>query len=372
MPAIVTRSLVVGIALAVSPVAAQQPAPATFTVSSPATLLLGGLKRDLDAEFRSAGAYLNGVRLSDGRVAVIDMDRVRYFASDGREVAVAGREGAGPGEFRYLTTVCRSRGDTIVVWDDRNKRAGVLTGTGRFVRNIQLNLDFPSDGACSSTGGILLTGIGPGPGMVRRVVGTGRMIGTDSVEIGRPFTFDPGSMDATGRVPSVMLVDSTIYLAEGLRPVIGVMMLDGRRIGDIPIWRSPPRISNRDYDRLVERMVPDQPRAAAIRKQLRERRTATRWPAYGRVLADPEGCLWIEERAVIPGGDYESTGRWAGITRDGWFVGFLRLDRPMDGRTIELLRVDRGEAVLRERDTDGVVHLAFRAVKDTRGVGPPC
>ncbi len=352
-------------------VAAQQH-PVTFTVSSRPVLLLGGLKSDVNAEFRSGGAYLNGMRLSDGRVVVIDTDRVRYFAADGRELPSVGREGGGPGEFRLLTTICRTRGDTVVVWDDRGKRVGILTGSGRFVRHLSLTLDYPADGACSLSGGILLTGIGPDSGMVRRMVGTGRVVETDSTSIGSSFTFNPGSMDAVGRAPSVLIVDSTLYLAEAVRPVIEVMTVDGRRIADIPIWRSPARISDRDYDRLVAKMIPDQPNTAAIRRQLKARRSATHWPAYGRVLADPEGCLWVEEWGLNSDRQYRPSGRWAGISRDGRMTGFLHLDQPGEGSPVHLLRIDRSEAVLRESDADGVPYLAFRDIKSVEGARPPC
>jgi len=63
--------------------------------------------------------------------------QIRVFDGDGRSVAVAGRQGGGPGEFRSINGMSRFRGDSILVFDLRSQRFSVLTPRGAFVRSFQ-------------------------------------------------------------------------------------------------------------------------------------------------------------------------------------------------------------------------------------------
>ncbi|MGV3711090.1 MAG: hypothetical protein ACO1Q7_19870 [Gemmatimonas sp.] len=43
---------------------------------------------------------------------------MQTFDARGSRLATAGRSGGGPGEFRAVTSACRTRGDTVLVSDD--------------------------------------------------------------------------------------------------------------------------------------------------------------------------------------------------------------------------------------------------------------
>ncbi len=333
-----------------------------FVITPSSGTVVGGLQRDAELEFRSPGAYVNAVRLSTGGIAVIDWDRVHFLDVDGKPIRMVGRSGSGPGEYQYLTSICRLRGDTIVLWDDGGRRAGILTGDGEFVRHIPLVLESPSGGSCSEDGGILLTGVEPGTDGVRGFVGTGRTVRSDGEQLGESFAFNPGSLDAVSREPSLARVDSLVYLAEGIRPEVTLIEAAGKPTRSIRVGNAPKRISDREYERLADRMIPNQRQAATLRARMKALRTATHWPAYGRMLVDPAGCIWIEERVVTTGLGTRPSGRWLGFTTSGSLLGFLQLPASSTSR-VELLRIDRGEAILRDRDSDGVVRLTFAQIR---------
>lgn len=72
-----------------------------------------------------------------GRVVAIDQDdkRVVLFDSTGRQLASAGRNGAGPGEFRCPTAPYVLTADSIAIWDACLRRISVFTPTLKFVRS---------------------------------------------------------------------------------------------------------------------------------------------------------------------------------------------------------------------------------------------
>ena len=332
-----------------------------FVLATRPTLILGGLNDDPEREFRAPGSYVSAVRLHDGHLAVIDRDRILFFASNGRLLRSVGRSGNGPGEYRYLTSICRLRGDTLVVWDDGARRLGVLTADDGFVRHISLDGASAGTSSCGSDGRILVLGLVQDPSSPRGVVGSGHLIHSDGSPVGQPFRYDPGSMDAAARTPSVVAADDRTYVGVAERFEIREMLSNGS-VRLIRTPDTPPPLSDRDYDRLLARMVPDQPRAKEMRARLKERRTAARWPAYGRMLADPTGCLWVQQR--VPGlADRPRPDRWFAFNKAGRLLGFLEIPGASSGsgRT-ELIRIESGEAQLRDRDEDGAVRLAFRRV----------
>lgn len=144
---------------------ARRSAPIAFTLAAKPTLDLGGLKASPDDEISPNGGYLNGVRLSDGRWAVIDESRIRFFNSAGRQLAVVGRKGGGPGEFQQITGICRTRGDTLVVNDAINGRVTIVAPNARIVRSAAVgSADLPWGGGCFDDGTFVLVTAAPSVG----------------------------------------------------------------------------------------------------------------------------------------------------------------------------------------------------------------
>jgi hypothetical protein len=79
-------------------------------------------------------------RLADGRIVVADggSRQIRFFDAAGVFLSASGRRGAGPGEYRSVSQLVVTAGDTLHVFDDGLKRISVLDGVGRLVRTVRV------------------------------------------------------------------------------------------------------------------------------------------------------------------------------------------------------------------------------------------
>ena len=107
-------------------------APVAFTLGAKPNVDIGGLDSDPDKELSTHNGYPRAIRLTDGRVAVIDRTRVQYFGKDGKRLRITGREGGGPGEFTNIVGLCRTHGDTVLASDGLDRRITVMSETGEY------------------------------------------------------------------------------------------------------------------------------------------------------------------------------------------------------------------------------------------------
>jgi len=85
------------------------------------------------------GRIAGVVRLSDGRIVVADAlaSEIRFFAADGTFLEQTGRDGSGPGEYRYFSALHRLPGDSLLAIDNEGGRLTVLDPTGRYIRTFR-------------------------------------------------------------------------------------------------------------------------------------------------------------------------------------------------------------------------------------------
>jgi len=67
-----------------------------------ASVVLGGLRDDLQEEFLSRSPWMTAVRLSDRRIVASDGNHLKFYDPHGNFLGLVGREGSGPGEFRSI------------------------------------------------------------------------------------------------------------------------------------------------------------------------------------------------------------------------------------------------------------------------------
>jgi hypothetical protein len=74
-------------------------------------------------------------RLSDGRIVVANTGtrELRYYDAQGSHLASVGRDGEGPGEFRWIGPIFRLPGDSILAHDSNLDRISLFDPDGRFV-----------------------------------------------------------------------------------------------------------------------------------------------------------------------------------------------------------------------------------------------
>ncbi|MEP6833892.1 MAG: hypothetical protein ABJB74_10875 [Gemmatimonas sp.] len=103
-----------------------------FTLGATPNVDIGGLEDDPDKEFLRNSSIPQLTRLSDGRVAVADKNRIQFFDNLGKRLRIAGRSGGGPGEFQGIAGLCRIHGDTVLASDFQNRRFSVLDQKGEY------------------------------------------------------------------------------------------------------------------------------------------------------------------------------------------------------------------------------------------------
>lgn len=146
----------------------------------------------------SRGRYLVG----DGRY----VSQLLEFAATGRFVAVRGRPGDQPGEFRGLRALYRWRGDSILAFDRTLGRLHVLSPDLRVARSIPFDEASVGDPALLDDGRLLAWELGPAGSRTRLLSvdgGTGRTVDSARATFGAaPRLFAPafGGGFWTGRM----------------------------------------------------------------------------------------------------------------------------------------------------------------------------
>lgn len=88
---------------------------------------------------------IGAARLSDGRLVIANRgtNDLRYYDARGKHLRTAGREGDGPGEFRFIDAI-GNVGDNVLVWDAFARRVSWFGGNGAFAGSTTLeSLDLP-------------------------------------------------------------------------------------------------------------------------------------------------------------------------------------------------------------------------------------
>lgn len=103
----------------------------TYELSESPVITIGGEDERQDyAIGRTVGAFW----LEDDRLVIADglSRQLRFYSGEGQLLRTAGGEGEGPGEFRRLHSISRTRGDSIVAWDAYLRRVTVFAPNGDF------------------------------------------------------------------------------------------------------------------------------------------------------------------------------------------------------------------------------------------------
>lgn len=136
-------------------------AAATWQIDTTPILAIGRENSDTAAPLGNAVA---AYAMPDGGVVVADMGytSIRYFDAQGTFVRQAGREGDGPGEFRYLGRMLRC-GDTLHAQELQRREVLVYSREGEFVRSVPLTgpdsrFNLPYQAACGPTGRLVANG----------------------------------------------------------------------------------------------------------------------------------------------------------------------------------------------------------------------
>lgn len=259
-------------------------------------------------------SVLDAVLLPDGGVAVLDAGAIelRIFDADGSLVALAGREGEGPGEFRHPFGV-EVIGDSIVVWDWRRRALLFWSTGGEFLdeRRAAHHVTF-HEGALLPDGSILVPDYGdgaverPSSGRHRAPARLVRYVGDDRQDLG-PYPYDEVIVDDGAVVGSPFASRSAstaggeplrIYVADDTNiPRVRRYDDEGVPLDTIELVDTREEVSNRRWETIVDSLIRYQPDPQGVRRALEELRP-DRGPAFEALRTDSEGRLWAISHSV--------------------------------------------------------------------------
>ena len=323
---------------------------------------------------QSLDRVYGGLVAPDGRILLANSGtaELRFFDPRGRFLFASGRRGSGPGEFQGINWMGLTRGDSILLYDMRQRRFSVLDGTGRFGRSFALP---PSVGAAQpagtlADGTILLAAQEPYDprvqvGVVRdrlvllRATATGEVTGPLASVPGAEWLLysHPSSYRATqlpfGRTGHVVAAGEHVVYASSDAAELSVYDRAGSLVRKIGFEAESRPLTGAEVSGYLDATITDAAEKAAIQGYMdsdAERRTA---PLISALRGDRAGNVWVQ---LFPPAGRDTT-KWVVVSPAGTRIGSLRLaatDLPLDMHASAVL--------VREWDADRVERVALRAL----------
>lgn len=341
-------------------------APVRFRLGDKPLFEVGGIESNPDEEFDHKQGYLRGVRLSNGGLAVIDVSRVHYFDASGKRIRIVGRMGQGPEEFQYLTSICRTRGDTLILNDSRNRRMSVLDGSGRILRTIlQGDNGSAPFNFCLDDGTFILqqlTGAVGGPRQNRVT-----RLRTDGTIVNVVGTFESLFDMVTMATASITASGNALHYGNPFTSEIREIDASGRLRRIIRTADQGDRITDAEAEQQMAMTIPTNVTAAERTARMDRMRALPRsrtWPVFRKFEVGSDGSIWVQ--------DYNTTRRspdaWTAIDSTGRIVGRLVFPPvPERARGPEVHSFGRDYIMLRRSDADGASSLAVYPLIKTDG-----
>lgn len=319
-----------------------------WTLSPQPTLTIGERETSAEYQFNQIGIVK---RLSNGRTLVTMGPDIRYYDAQGKYVAKAGGRGQGPGEFQYIQGLYVLPGDTLLVLNSRSKVW--LTGDGKYVRSVVMNLEPLNTGGWFSEGAALLpNGNMMGqqyqqetPEMLLKMkelhrpvlryaildFATGKLSplivagGIRQMQITNRNTaiqpFSPHARDAIGT--------DRVYVGDNDTTFVSMFTFDGKPLGRITVADRATPVTARDLEESrkasLEWAGNDAQRKTEFEAGWSVVPKPKRFPYWGKAIADATGDLWISDpsasaRAAVTWSVFDRAGRR--VARVAMPVGF--------------------------------------------------
>ncbi len=293
------------------------------------------------------------LRLSDGRIAVVDgsQQNIRYFDATGKLLMTIGGRGPEPGQFHALGWIGRGMADTLVAYDFVARRLTIFDGKGNFVRVAPL---LPADPealaeplATFTDGSVLFrltTSLNPFPGKVGQVVRDSAnylrfgLDGLPSASLGlypqseafgvqvraegppSPFPLPFGLVTAAALRADTMLIGTgTTFEVASVGP-------DGAPVGLLraPIERErvTPEVAKEYTAAAITRLKAgaqtlNTPLPNSLIEALEKAPFPAMKPAFGRMIVDETGALWLSAPLTPPA----AATSWTVFAPDGTWLG---------------------------------------------------
>lgn len=355
----VTRRDSAGVTIVDVRVPARMP---TVAIDPNPLAIIGGLRENPDEELNLQRGQAFVIRDRTGFV-VADGTRLFRVDSSGRLLKRLGGRGAGPGEFRMISGICRIAGDTIVALDTELRRASLFAPDGQYLRTV------PTPGmamrqACLADGSII-SHAGEVDMAASRDRGAPHVLVNSRTSRTTPIGELP--VQWTGlisRLPSVVGSIDRIYTADGTRMEYDIRSSSGKIITRVRTSLLPKPITKAQADARLKSMVPAQgaEMEARIRAFMTRQPTPSHWPMLGRLFVAPNRSVWATET--------DETGRidsWLYFAADGALRGRLTLPKDIVRQHVQMIGVGNDEVYIQYLDADDVPTVAVYRVRGPGG-----
>ena len=311
-------------------------APRTLTLGAP-FLKIGEPGTDVGKSFSGDG-YHGVIRLADGRIVVNDnvvemTDQrpvftpfVKYFSPAGQLLTlVSFAESTEP--VRYITSICRLPGDTILGNDTNGRGIVALNPDGSFGWRVEAPTEYRIFGGCLANGAMLAQ-----QAVDLRAMRTDPdphveyyLIGSDlKVRQGLGFfpyrRFLPIAHDTR-----VMAAGDRVVVADSRRAEYRVLDATGKVVR-IVRWADPLRpVTDADFETGIEKFNVAFPVGGQPKMPVRDSLTPSHWPSFGDARLDEAGRVWLMD------GRESGSKAWTIFAPDGKLVARFTPPEQADG-----------------------------------------
>lgn len=323
----------------------------------------GSLDDPEDQLFRVADA----VRLPDGRIAVANAgsNEIRIYGARGRLETSFGREGEGPGEFRWIGSLHVLSADSLAVFDRSHHRISTFSTGGELVEDVPVPQGDVPRGDVGSAREVTRLPDGRWVSVHERLPDdvdglwrkTARLVLRDPefdpirllaevpAEIWVSWTVDGRAMTRGAPFWPLLTLDAIgSCVVAGIGDEAGVRIIpasaDPRRL-DLDVDRRA--VTEAVFNGWIEDLASDVPaeQRGLVDRMMRDIPRPDSLPVVQKVVADPEGLLWIQRYEPPVGW----SSRWEVLDLDGAHVASVELPeayRVMDIGTDYLLGLRTG------------------------------
>jgi hypothetical protein len=319
---------------------------------------------DLNLDFR----YIGPMEVTpSGRLLVAPFELegdIRIFLPGGRFGGTIGRAGSGPGEFRFITAIWTLPGDSIAVNDSRLARVTIFGPDGRVARTVPGEATPLAGRLCCFNDLSYLVSEGYAVSLAREMPGPRDTVvwrlGKGGATPVRVLTLERGDAQLKvpttgrgwvmampfGRAQSIAITGTEIVYGVPDRYEYRVFSQAGKllrtvraRAAGLPITQQMIAAARADLGRQSELIknpsgelleagwsafAPERVRAG-MREKFDQLTLPKTLPAYGRILAERDGTVWVQGAEPPPAGSARQW--WARFDRTGRLLGTVIVPR---------------------------------------------